>query len=299
MSFWFDLCLSASPTDVFSPPFSFHPGDLPPFYKSLVLAWWELGAAFSASRSYLVFGAADPLFCVPICAMMTKSCYLFLLSERLADPHCVEKFAPTFGALYWPTTWQSPSFFDLVRQVIDVNWKNAHSVLYTAECLSSFGLSVPLPCFCGAPVETLPHLFFACPLAQSVLAWLQSLMFSFDSMSPVFLVHHSLFGLDLAEFRATPRIFVYILNVCKLFIWRSRNDFRFCGIQPGAVSIIESVKARVKFNLPLFSSGSSPLAVDAIFIVSRVLVVQLPPLLMVSLLSVYDFPCFVVVLSCV
>ena len=46
--------------------------------------------------------------------------------------------------------------------------------------------------------------------------------------------------------------FVSILNVCKFFIWRSRNDFRFRGVQPGAVSVIESVKARVKFNLPLF-----------------------------------------------
>ena len=71
-------------------------------------------------------------------------------------------------------------------------------------------------------------------------------------MSPVLIVRHSLFGLDPAELRATPRIFVYILNVSNFFIWRSRNDFRFRGIQPGAVSVIESVKARVKFNLPLF-----------------------------------------------
>ena len=71
-------------------------------------------------------------------------------------------------------------------------------------------------------------------------------------MSPVLLVRHSFFGFDPAELRVTPRIFVYILNVSKFFIWRSRNHFRFRGIQPGAVSVIESVKARVKFNLPLF-----------------------------------------------
>ena len=71
-------------------------------------------------------------------------------------------------------------------------------------------------------------------------------------MSPVLLPRHSLFGLDPSELRATPRIFGYMLNVCKFFIWLSRNDFRFRGIQPGAVSVIESVKACVKFNLPLF-----------------------------------------------
>ena len=100
------------------------------------------------------------------------------------------------------------SFFNLDGQVIDLNWKIAHGVLYTAGRLSSFRLSVPLPCFCGAPVETLSLLSFACPLAQSVLAWVQSLMFSFDPMSPVLLVRHSLFGLDPAEVRSTPRIFV-------------------------------------------------------------------------------------------
>ena len=116
-------------------------------------------------------------------------------------------------------------------------------------------------------------------------------MFSFDPMTPVLLVRHSLFGLDPAELHATPHIFVYILNVCKFFIWRSRNDFRFRGVQPGAVSVIESVKARVKFNLPFFSSRSSPLAVDAIFIVSGVPVVQLLPFPMVSLLSLCNFVC--------
>ena len=62
MSFWFDLCLNATSRDVFSAPFSFRLGDLPPFYKSVVVAWRELGGAFSTSRSSLVFGSADPFF---------------------------------------------------------------------------------------------------------------------------------------------------------------------------------------------------------------------------------------------
>lgn len=36
------------------------------------------------------------------------------------------------------------SFFGLDRQVLDLNWKIAHGVIYTAERpFSSFGLSVP------------------------------------------------------------------------------------------------------------------------------------------------------------
>ena len=71
-------------------------------------------------------------------------------------------------------------------------------------------------------------------------------------MSPVLLTRPSLFGFDPAELCATPCIFVYILNVCKFFIWRSRNDFCFYDVQLGDVSVIESVRVRVKFNLLLF-----------------------------------------------
>ena len=177
MSFWFADLFNEIPTEVFSRPFSFSPLLLPPFYKSLLLAWRGLDGSFSASRDSLVFGSSSCHACSPVSSMSTKLCYLYLLSERMVPPHCVEKFAPVYGALYWPTSWRSLNFFDLDRQVIDLNWKIIHGVLYTAQRLASFALSVPLACFCGASVESLEHLFFFCPLAQSVLSWLQSLMF--------------------------------------------------------------------------------------------------------------------------
>ena len=252
MTYWFKSQFNASPLEVFSRPFCFDVRSLPPFYKSLVLAWRELDGAFSGNRNELVFGNSIPHFCSPVSAMSCKSCYLFLLSENMATPHCVDKFRPLYGDLYWPTTWRSLLFFDMDRQVVDLNWKIAHGVLYTAERLSSFGLSLSTVCFCGAPMESLQHLFFLCPLAQSVLSWLQSLMFSFSYMSPVLTVRHALFGFSSDELRLLPRIFCYILNVCKFFIWHSRNDFRFRDLRPGFVPAIERVKSRVRFNLPLF-----------------------------------------------
>ena len=53
--------------------------------------------------------------------------------------------------------------------------------------------------------------------------------------------------------RRLPRVFEYILNVCKFCIWLSRNDFRFRSLHPGAILVIESVKARDKFHLTVFS----------------------------------------------
>ena len=182
----------------------------------------------------------------------SKIGYLFLLDENYAVPHCVEKFRSTFGALYWPSTWRQLHFANFDRSVLNFSWKVAHGVVLTAQRLISFGLHVCQHCFCGFGLESLSHLLFACPLAQSVLSWLQSLMFRYSPMSPVLLLRHVLFGFNVEELRILPNVFVYILNECKFCIWLARNDFRFRSLQPGAIPVIESVKARVKFHLTVF-----------------------------------------------
>ena len=45
--------------------------------------------------------------------------------------------------------------------------------------------------------------------------------------------------------------FIYVLNVCKFFIWHARNDFRFQGVCPGAPQLIAKVHSRVGFHLSL------------------------------------------------
>ena len=49
-----------------------------------------------------------------------------------------------------------------------------------------------------------------------------------------------------------PKVFCYLLNVSKFYIWVARNDFRFRGKPPSAVDVMERVKSRVRFYLPLF-----------------------------------------------
>lgn len=251
-SFWCSSYYDASPLEVFTDPSVFPTRVLPPFYSSLLLAWREVGGSFSDRRASLVFASLSPHHVADVKTMTARSAYLFLLFEHLSEPHCVEKFFPVFGDLYWPATWRGLFLFELDRPVIDLAWKIAHGVLYTADRLVSFGYDVDPHCFCGAVLECPSHLFFSCPLAQSVLSWLQSLMFSFSSSSPSLVCRHALFGFSPAELRTIPRVFVYLLNVCKYFIWLARNDFRFRDIRPGASIVIANVCARVKFHLPLF-----------------------------------------------
>ena len=273
MSFWFRSCFDASPLEVFSDPSSFAPSLLPPFYGSLLTAWQKLGVSFSVSHRSLVFSSLCPHLVSLVSCMTTKSCYSYLLSENVVQPHCVMKFASSFGRLHWHTTWRSLSFFDLDRQVIDLNRKIAHGVLYTAQRLVSFGLSVPLSCFSGAPVESLEHLLFSCPLAQSVLSWLQSLMFSFSPMCPAILCRHVLFGFSSDDLCVTPRIFAYLLNVCKFVIWQPQNDYHFHDTPPGATPVVIKVKALESLTFPCFSNVSGPLGINVTFIVNGARVV--------------------------
>jgi len=55
-----------------------------------------------------------------------------------------------------------------------------------------------------------------------------------------------------------PRFFVYLLMVVKYFLWRVRNDYRSRDDPPGAVSVIECVKVRVMFHLPLYFKRFRP-----------------------------------------
>ena len=75
---------------------------------------------------------------------------------------------------------------------------------------------------------------------------------NFSYMFPVLLCHHALFGFSSDELCLTPWIFVYLHNVCKFVIWRSRNDFHFRHVRLSATSVIVMVKTCVRFNLLLF-----------------------------------------------
>ena len=95
---------------------------LPPFYRSLLLAWRGLDGSFSVSRDALVYGASSAHVCSPVSISSTKACYLFLLSESMVSPHCVVKFAGVFGALDWRATRRSLFFFDSLLALFRMIW---------------------------------------------------------------------------------------------------------------------------------------------------------------------------------
>ena len=197
-----------------------------------------------------MMASTNPHQFVLAASMSAKSAYLYLLSAHFVPPHYEEKFFPLYGALYWSTTWRQVHFCPLDRPVIDLAWQVARGVLYTADRLISFGYAYYPNCFCGAPES--PDLFFECALAQRVLGWNQSLMFSASNQCPSLLCRHVLFGFSVSELCVVPRVFVYLLNLAKYFPWRARNDHRFRDVRPETIPLMEVIKARAKCHLRLF-----------------------------------------------
>ena len=60
-----------------------------------------------------------------------------------------------------------------------------------------------------------------------------------------------LFGFNSDELRVVPHGFVYMLNVCKYFLWSARNDYRFWDIVASSGTVCAQVCAQVRFYLPL------------------------------------------------
>ena len=228
---------------------------LPPFFRACLDAWVALGG--SSSSDGLVVGSGPGGGPLPVASLSSKSCYKLLLGLNPPRPHCVEKFLPCFGRWDWRYTWRSLHYLPIDRRVIDLNWKVAHGVLYTAERLASFGYPFQLSCFCGSQPEDLGHLFFSCPLAQSGIDWIQSLLFLHSPQCPSLTARHLLIGFSSTELRSTPMVFSYLLNVCKYFIWLQRNDHRFRSGHPSALQLIATIKARVSFYLPIFAKRFS------------------------------------------
>ena len=81
----------------------------------------------------------------PLLSMSTNF-YSLRAARPTPPPTCVETFRPQYRDLCWPSTWSQLFCFNLDRPVIDLSWKVAHGVLYTADRLIGFGYDIDATC---------------------------------------------------------------------------------------------------------------------------------------------------------
>lgn len=250
LKYWLLDRFDATPFEVLASTFDYATERLPPFYSALLNAWCCLRG--SSVSSVLMIGSGAPSGLVSVASVSCKVSYTLLLSLHEVQPHCVLKFASSFGVLDWPATWKSLQFMPLHRQVRDLSWKIAHGVLYTTDRLISFGYQYLPSCFCRYHLECSQHLFFSCPLARSGLDWVQSQLFLASPLAPSMTIRHVLFGFSSDDLLCVTKVFAYLLNVCKFLVWGQRNDFCFRSKPPSVASLIARMKQRLRFYLPLF-----------------------------------------------
>ena len=90
-------------------------------------------------------------------------------------------------------------------------------------------------------------------LLWPIVSFLGYLRCFFFLRHPLVLSFSVMFGLVSRRMSfCVPCFFVYALNVCKFSIWVARNHFQFRDVRPGAFAVLERVKSRLRFHLPLF-----------------------------------------------
>jgi hypothetical protein len=218
-AFFFSSCLGERPRAALLRSFPRRQlSSLPPYYQLLCRTWRSLEGGLAGGELSLSASSDKPL---QVQHMSSKSTYVLARNKISGKPHCVSKFAPTYGPLHWSQTWDQLHFTSFDRVIIDLNWKIAHGVLYTGARLAHrFKMShVDGNCFCRADEETLEHLFFECELARLLVGWVYFNLMQVDPVATPFSVVELLFGFSLEQRRSIPLVIIWMLHVMKHVIW--------------------------------------------------------------------------------
>ena len=103
MTYWCFDRFGVDPVALLSTPFNFALGRLPPFYASLLRAWRATGGSVAPTGTLSISGPSGVR--VSVSVLTCKSTYERPLDLLHVVPHCVGKFRPSFGDLYWTSTW--------------------------------------------------------------------------------------------------------------------------------------------------------------------------------------------------
>ena len=211
MLFWFSSVLGFPSHYVSSVPGAFDLEAFLLFIVLLFLLWLHARVPFRPLALVLVLAF---IFVVLIRCLVSKLICSSLLGWSL-----------------FPIVWRSFFLFLVVFAVLPLGVNFSFSTVIVplssfirtwSTVLSTLLNICPLPvmmsCFCSASFESLWQLFFDCTLAVSVLSWHQSHLFCSSPLSPTILARHVLFGCFSDELRVVPRVFVYLLNACKVRI---------------------------------------------------------------------------------
>ena len=214
---------------------------LPPFYRSVMTSWFGLPRRLEDGS--IVVGAAASSSC-PLASLTVRFSYRQLSRAARTEHRCVAKYRSWGITVDWPTVWSNLHLWRFIWPVRDTNWLLAHGVLPTVDRLARFGLTVDPLCHCGQ-VESILHLFTACPLARRLAGWYQSLVhravpaLAFPTLSQLLVGY--------APSVRIPPVYPCLLGLIRHRIWVARNAWRFDQSPVVYSAVLSAVKSSLRF----------------------------------------------------
>ena len=92
---------------------------LPPFYRSVMRAWFRLSRRLENGE--LVIVGSNNSFC-PLRSLSVRFPYQQFFSAGLCSHRCVAKFSCWGLVVDWPTVWSNFHIWRFIRSVRDTNW---------------------------------------------------------------------------------------------------------------------------------------------------------------------------------
>lgn len=214
---------------------------LPPFYRSVMTAWFSLPRSFEGGN-YIVYRSTHSF--VVLNEVSAQFVYAALSSAQRTQHRCVEKYRGWGLQVDWRTVWLNLHLWRFVRPARDTSWLIAHGILPTADRLLALGMPVDPLCDCGQR-ETLIHLFFDCPFATHALTWYSALLRRFTISSPALTAAEALLGFGPST--KLPPIFSCLLGLIRHQLWVSRNRARFDHRPRHSDGILRRITSSAKF----------------------------------------------------
>lgn len=213
---------------------------LPPFYRSVMAAWFSLERGFTDGE-YIVFGPKQRLS--KLSELSAKFVYSALSSIQCTKHRCIDRYQRWNLTVDWPTVWINLHLWRFVRPVRDTSWLVAHGILPTADRLLRFGMNVDPLCDCGQP-ETLQHLFVECSFAKRILHWYSALLRRFNPKYLPLTAAVILVGYGKAP--DLPPVFSCILGIIRHQLWLSRNKARFDRVTREPHRVLRRITSSVR-----------------------------------------------------
>ena len=206
-------------------------------------------------QMFRVFESKVPefMFCQKI---TTKFIYYHMLDNRKQPPRILKVYPTIDFNKAWK--WIQCSFVD--PKYRDLAWRVINEILPTQSYLYKFNISRNAKCYlCKRSVETLSHLFFACPMLNGLWKLVEDVLFQLTDSQVKITIRAILF--NIFQPHVTTRfneLLILLVNLMKYCIWITRNEAKHESKNVTTIGIkaffIRTLSSRIRADHKRFDS---------------------------------------------